>query len=67
MKTIFDYLITSSELDYLRVKSRSKEEYLEGINDYRRLSDLFVLFRLRGDKENADKIMQEMKRSNKES
>ena len=60
MKTIYDYDVTKSELDYLLIKDEEKE-YITSATNQKKLSDLYCLFRIRNDFENIKKIEKSVK------
>ena len=51
--TIFDYEVTLEELKHLFVKYMTKKEYIENTTYKKRLQDLYVLFKMRGDRVRA--------------
>jgi hypothetical protein len=51
--TIFDYEVTLEELKHLFVKYMAKKEYVENTTYKKRLQDLYVLFKMRGDRVRA--------------
>jgi len=55
-KTVFDYKIKLDELKCIYIKQTTKEEYLENTTTKKKLQDLYVLFKIRNDKKNANKI-----------
>lgn len=54
--TVFDYDVTSEELNLLYIKSKNKEEYLRSVTPKKVLHDLYVLFRIREDYLRAGEI-----------
>lgn len=66
METIFDFNVTEAELEYLWITHRTQEEYIKHANDYSRLSDLFILFQLRGNEEKAEYYRNKIKNQKKE-
>jgi len=66
-ETIFDHNITQKELEYL-IHTRSKEEYLKGINynQDKCYYDLYWLYAERKDNVIADKYYNKSKKAQKE-
>ncbi len=61
METIFDHNITDKELEYLHIKHKNLSEYKNNLGDYKRLSDLYVLFKMRDDENKAQQYADELK------
>ncbi len=61
METIFDHNVTEQELEYLHIKHNNEREYKENLGDYKRLSDLYVLFTMRNDDLKAQQYAEELK------
>ena len=61
METIFDHNITEQELEYLHIKHKNESSYKNNLGDYKRLSDLYVLFKMRNDEIKAQKYAEELK------
>jgi len=55
-KTIFDYNVSPKELRLLYISETSKDEYLKNTTLKGRLQDLYVLFKIRNDHEQASRI-----------
>ncbi len=61
METIFDHNVTEQELEYLHIKQKEESEYKKGLGDYKRLSDLYVLFKTRNEEKKAEIYAEELK------
>ncbi len=61
METIFNHNITEQELEYLNIKQKNETDYKNNLGDYKRLSDLYVLFKMRNDEIKAQKYAEELR------
>ena len=61
METIFNHNVTEQELEYLHIKVKNESEYKENLGDYKRLSDLYVLFTMRKDDLKAKEYAEELR------
>jgi hypothetical protein len=60
-KNIFDYDMTFIETEVINPDRTDKESYLKRTPVLKKLSDLHLLFLIRRDKENCDRIMEMIK------
>ena len=55
METIFDYEVTDRELGYLLIGG-SRDEYVNTTSPFKRYSDMYNLFKIRGNENKADEV-----------
>ena len=60
-ENIFDYDMTFIEIEVINPDRTDKESYLKRTPVLKKLSDLHLLFLIRRDKENCDRIMEVIK------
>jgi hypothetical protein len=60
LETIFDYQLTDLEQKAFGKRLNNKGSYLKSITPSERLSDLHLLFLIRGDRENRERIIAEI-------
>lgn len=55
-KTIFEFGVTNYELDRLVINCANPENYFQNVSEWKKLYDLFLLFRIRGDEQSATSL-----------
>jgi hypothetical protein len=60
METIFDHSITASELEYLFIKYKNREDYETFTQAHSKYADLYLLYNLRGDSEKAEYYLEKV-------
>jgi hypothetical protein len=61
METIFDYELTDLERNVFGWKIIAKSFYIESTTAFERLSDLHLLFLIRGDRPSRERIINKLK------
>jgi hypothetical protein len=60
MESIFDHNVTASELDYLFIKYKNREDYEALTQSHSKYADLYLLYNLRGDGEKAEYYLEKV-------
>jgi hypothetical protein len=60
MESIFDHNITASELEYLFIKYKKREDYESFTQAHSKYADLYLLYNLRGDGDKAEYYLEKV-------
>ena len=59
MESVFDYDVNENELNYLLIR-HNREEYLKNASKFKIYSDLYHLFKIRGNDSKAEEIYRKL-------